>query len=195
MGSPRWVEVNIRLRDVARQNEVLLDFVNGFVQGHRDKFKVWHFLREKSPVTGEPEIRLRFFGEEKDIRSVQQDLDWELRLLETSKGNVYSSHAFGGHGDPNKIYEGEEDGFGKNGWEIFADFLMKTSEVAISFLRKEPLGKSEKDWTFYMERFSHCFWNQLGVPPHVKFQAVGPEVFSGLFEWLDYFAQAIRLPR
>jgi hypothetical protein len=71
---------------------------------------------------------------------------------------------------------------------------MKSSETVIRFLRDEPLGKSEKPWADYVERFSHCFWNQLDVPPYVKFRAVVPESFSGLYQWLDLFVQAAKLP-
>lgn len=152
------------------------------------------FLRETSPVTNEPEIRLRFFGGEKEVEHIREELHEELDKLEKEKPEFYSSHIFGNHGKPNEQYEGEEAYFGEKGWKIFAEFLMKTSEVAVRFLRDEPLGRSEKPWATYVERFTHCFLNQLDVPPYIKLRAIGPEVFSGMLNWLDIFVQATRLP-
>jgi len=134
----------MRLEDAKRMNEVLVTFVDGFVQSRMKKFKLWHFLRETSPVTGELEIRLIFFGEEKEIEHIREDLDEELAKLEKEKPELYSSHIFGNHGKPNERYEGEEDNYGEKGWNIFAQFLMKSPEVALRFLRDEPLGRSEK---------------------------------------------------
>lgn len=174
-------------------NEVLLGFVDGFVQRHVAKVKLWHFLRERSLVTDEPEIRLRFFGDEKQIRCIEEDLNVDLARLERDSPELYSSHLFGKHGKPGR-YEGEQSDYGARGWNIFVDFLMKTSEVSIRFLREEPLGNSEKPWTFYVERFSHCFWNQIGARGYILFRAVGPEVVQGIFQWTDFIAQATGLP-
>jgi len=38
-----WIEVDIRLKDRARMNEVLLTLVDGFVQNHMKKLMLWHF--------------------------------------------------------------------------------------------------------------------------------------------------------
>jgi hypothetical protein len=176
-------------------NDVILNFVDAFVKNHQDRIKLWHFLREPSRVTGLFEVRLRFSADEKDLQGVKLDLDKDLLLREKQQPGLYSSHVFGAHGDPDKDYGPELGDFGEKGWDIFADYLMKTSEVAIKFLRDEPLGKSEKHWEHYVERFSHCFWNQLDVPPYILFRSVGPHVFPGLYEWVDMFSQATGLPR
>lgn len=174
-----WIEVDIRVKQWDQMNGVILNFVDAFVKSHLDKVKLWHFLREPSPVTGRPEVRLRFSADEKILQDVKLDLESQLLLLEKQQPSLYSSHVFGAHGVPGKDYGPELGDFGIKGWDIFADYLMKTSEVAIRFLRDEPLGNSEKPWEHYVERFSHCFWNQLGVPPYVIFRGVGPEVLQG----------------
>jgi len=175
-------------------NEVIRGFVDSFVKKYRGDFKLWHFLRQTSPVTGEPEIRLRFFGEDDKIKNIRTSLVNELTQLERNDPTLYASHAFGNHGIPSQDYLGEEGAFGKKGWPIFAEFLMKTSETAIAFLRDQPLGNSEKPWIHYVERFSHCFWNQLGVPPYLKFRSVGPEILGDGFQWLDVITQMVKLP-
>jgi hypothetical protein len=136
----QWIEVNIRVRKWEQMNEVLLSFVDVFVRDYLGKLKLWHFLREPSPVTGGPEIQLRILLDDKDIQSVKLDLEARLQELEKNESNVYSSHVFGAHGVPGNDYGPELERFGTKGWEIFADFLMKTSETAIRFLRDEPLG-------------------------------------------------------
>lgn len=192
---PPWIEVDIRVKQWDQMNDVILNFVDAFVKKHQDRIRLWHFLRETSQVTGQPEVRLRFSADEKELQGVKLDLEKELMSLEKQQPGLYSSHVFGAHGVPGNDYGPELGNFGVKGWDIFADYLMKTSEVAIRFLRDEPLGKSEKPWMDYVERFNHCFWNQLGVPPYIKFRSVGPEVFSGLYDWLDMFSQAAGLPR
>ena len=187
--------MDIRVKQKDQMNDVILSFVDTFVKNHQDRVKLWHFLRETSQVNGQFEVRLRFSADEKNLRDVKLDLDSQLLLLEKQQPGLYSSHVFGAHGVPGKDYGPELGDFGEKGWDIFADYLMKTSEVAIRFLRDEPLGKSEKPWEHYVERFSHCFWNQLDAPPYIMFRSVGPSVFSDLYHWLDAFSKAVRLPR
>jgi len=65
----KWIEVDIYLRDYSRTNEVICSFIRPFVERCKTKHgtKSWHFFRE-------PQIRLRFFGEEETISSIRNEL-------------------------------------------------------------------------------------------------------------------------
>ncbi len=58
---------------------------------------------------------------------------------------------------------GEEGLFDKRGFPIFAEYLTYTSEVALKFIKDELVVTPEKPIPFYMERFIHCFLNQLDL--------------------------------
>lgn len=108
----KWVEVDIYLSDYRRTNEVITETVKELVQAFKDKgwIESWHFFRE-------PQIRLRFYGEENNIAKVKEEIDTKLKEMESTKGELYSCHVFGSHGQRGKEYTGEAD-FWQDDWPL-----------------------------------------------------------------------------
>ncbi len=84
MNSLKWVEVDIRVTKAKHRTQVILGFIRDFVQRHRGKFDQWHFLRERNPRTGRPEIWLRFQGKKHNIDKIKKDLHQKLSRLKQS---------------------------------------------------------------------------------------------------------------
>jgi hypothetical protein len=159
--------------------------VKPFIEQRREQIVFWHFLREVSPETKGPEIRLRFYGSEEKMREIRRDLDEELKLRESESPEVYFSHIFGAHGESNKEYVDEAGAFGERGWRIFRKFLMDSSETALRFIEDEVAQIPEKPLPSYINSFFHLLMNQLGPDPITMAVAVGPEVMTNVFISLE----------
>lgn len=85
----KWVEVDIHLNSYRRSNEAIAETVKELVQDFKDKgwIESWHFFRE-------PQIRLRFYGEENNIVKVKDAIENKLSEMESTKGDIYSCHVF-----------------------------------------------------------------------------------------------------
>lgn len=153
--SPKWVEVNIHLADPSRTDEALVGFVAPFVENCKSEglIQSWHFFRE-------PEIRLRFMGEEAKIDGLRKTLDASLTDLEKSHSDLYEKHVFGAHGIAGQEYvgEGKKEEWG-NDWNTAIRYYEDGSETALEILsRKQP----DKPLQLHAERHTHLFLNQLG---------------------------------
>jgi hypothetical protein len=148
----KWVEVNIHLNSYSRTNEVIATTVRRFVDELRTKdwIKSWHFFRE-------PQIRLRFLGEDENIKEVKRYLESELELLERTRGDLYSCHVFGCHGVRDKEYVGEADNW-KGDWQLVTKIWENTSEFTMRLIEKP-----ERPLEYHGERHVHLLLNQLGL--------------------------------
>jgi len=149
----KWVEVNIHLNNYTRTNEAIADVVNNLVQEFKSSnlIKSWHFFRE-------PQIRLRFFGEEKKIEEVKRTIDTRLQSLESSRGDLYSRHVFGSPGVPGVEYPGES-GFWGDDWSLVMRLWEETSEFALALISRG----AHKPLEIHGERHVHLLLNQLGL--------------------------------
>jgi len=141
------------------KDDLLVNVVAPIVASARNRVRSWHYLWEGRPwpLT----LRLRFFGDEKEIEQLRTLLDEKLKEI---------SHCYGEHGDcgENKEYQGEadgKDGWGSKGWEAGVKFLEMGSEFALALVEnKDKLGKNDeyKRSAFgYADRYTHLFLNQI----------------------------------
>ena len=145
--SETWVEVNIHMIDEKETNTFIkkhLGAIVGSVQ-FLSKVRAWHFFRE-------PEIRLRVQVDDKV--EVEAILSGYLSSLQ-ERGKFVSHFIFGKHGKAGEEYTGEEVIWGKL-WPIAKDMYQYTSELALGLL------KNEGDTTFFLRRYVHLFFDQLG---------------------------------
>jgi len=151
--SRKWIEVNIHLKSYNKTNDVLRKFVASYVKELKERhaFDSWHFLRE-------PAIRLRFFGEEKNIDDIRKELDSRLSELEHSQSDLYEQHVFGAHGIEGEIYSGEADSYGENAWPWVYKLLEAGANLAIQLCCNAP----EKSIDYHAQRHVHLILNQLG---------------------------------
>jgi len=131
-----WVEVNLfaKRRD---QDKILLDVLAPYVEGVRKKgtLVTFHFFRE-------PEIRFRVrlntgraeASERKAITAMARSL---------RKRGLVSSWHFGNHGEAGKVYSGEEDRYGVNGWQVAQDYFRSGAETALRLLELKGKGRLE----------------------------------------------------
>jgi hypothetical protein len=140
-------------------DDCLVKLVKPIVDTARTKIWSWHYLWEGRPwpLT----LRLRFFGEDKEIGQLRQLLDEKLKDI---------SHCYGEHGDcgEGKEYKGEadgNDGWGSKAWEAGMKFLQMGSEFALELVdNKNKLGNSKeykKSAVHYADRYTHLFLNQI----------------------------------
>lgn len=176
-----WIEINL-FADLRDQDEILLDVLWPHVRKLEESGKLasFHYFRE-------PEIRFRVRlvsreakeRERKALAALAQslrrrDLIWKWR--------------FGIHGRAGKMYSGEEDRYGKNGWLVAQDYFRNGSETALRLLALKREGKLENPlWArglgnpwegggrnpwrereenpllYHWSRYVHLFTNQLGM--------------------------------
>jgi hypothetical protein len=150
----KWIEVNIHLNGYLRTNEVLAGTVKKLVDDFKKEnwIKSWHFFRE-------PQIRLRFFGDENNIVKIKEVIDNKLKEMESTKGELYSCHVFGSHGRRDEEYAGEAD-YWHDDWSLVMKLWENTSEFALNLITKGP----SKSLDIHGERHIHLLLNQLGLP-------------------------------
>ena len=155
----KWIEVNIECPEKSSMDDYLVKLVKPIVEEVRNNVRSWHYLWEGRPwpLT----LRLRFFGDDKEIEQSRELLDGKLKDV---------SHCYGEHGDcgKDKEYKGEadgSDGWGIKGWEAGMKFLEMGSEFALELVtNKEKLGKSneyKRSASQYADRYTHLFLNQM----------------------------------
>ncbi len=151
--SRKWIEVNIHLKSYNKTDDVLREFVSPYVAElkKRHAFESWHFFRE-------PAIRLRFFGIEKNIGDIKEELDSKLYELERSQSGLYDKHIFGSHGKKGEDYPGEADSYGENAWPWVCKFLEAGSDLDIKLCCIPPANPLK----YTDERHVNIILNQLG---------------------------------
>jgi hypothetical protein len=149
----KWVEVNIHLNAYAQSNKAIAETVKELVEDFRTKgwLKSWHFFRE-------PQIRLRFFGEEENTSKMKDLIDEKLGLKESTEASLYACHVFGSHGERDKEYVGEA-GFWQDDWPLVMKLWENTSEFALKLISKG----ATKPLDIHGERHVHLLLNQLGL--------------------------------
>jgi hypothetical protein len=154
MLADKWIEINIHLNGYSRSNKVIAETVKELVEDFKEKgwVKSWHFFRE-------PQIRLRFFGEEENISKMESLMDEKLNKKESAEGDLYSCHMFGAHGERNKEYVGEAD-YWQDDWSLAMKLWEACSEFAMDLIAK---GTS-KPLDIHGERHIHVLLNELGLP-------------------------------
>ncbi|HME19577.1 MAG TPA: lantibiotic dehydratase C-terminal domain-containing protein [Nitrososphaerales archaeon] len=176
----QWVEVNLfaELRD---QDSILLDVLKPYVEKLRKKGTLvnFHFFRE-------PEIRFRVRLNSPRAKATEKRAVAALARSLQKRGLV-SRWRFGNHGERGRMYVGEEDRYGKNGWQVAQDYFRNGSETALRLLAlkrdgmlENPLwakglgnpweGGDKNPWKerednpliYNWSRYVHLFTNQLG---------------------------------
>lgn len=151
----KWVEVNVHLNGYSPSNvnKVIVETVKRLVEDFEQNglVKSWHFFRE-------PQIRLRFFGEEENVSKMKDLIDKKLNEMESTEGNLYSCHIFGSHGWRNKEYQGEAD-FWRDDWPLVMKLWEASSEFAVKLITKGP----SRPLDIHGERHVHALLNQLGL--------------------------------
>jgi hypothetical protein len=152
----KWIEVNIeRPSDVPKDN-YLTKLLRPIINEAKDKIDSWHFLWEGKPWPST--LRLRFLGDDENIKQLQQFLEKKLKDI---------PHCYGEHGDcsEDKEYKGEADTWGTKAWEKGIRFLEFGAEFALDLAEnKDKLGKSDeykKNAFSYADRYTHLFLNQI----------------------------------
>ena len=157
-----WIEVNIKPTRRERINEILREFVAPYVEEVKARRSVarWHFFRE-------PEIRLRFSGDQRHIHNIQREPDSRLAELEASRPDIYSEHFFGGHGRRHEVYPGEVDTYGTDVWPLVCELWEAGFELALRVVLTAP----EKTICFHAQRHIHLLLNQMGFtrPQELEF--------------------------
>lgn len=175
-----WVEVNL-FAELADQDGILLDVLAPYVKGIKERGKLvnFHFFRE-------PEIRFRVRLNSARAKTSERKAIAALASSLQKRGLVSSWH-FGNHGGPGRMYHGEEDRYGKNGWQVAQDYFRYGSETALRLLalkregrlenplwakglgnpweggERNPWKEREDDPLVYnWSRYVHLFTNQLG---------------------------------
>ena len=152
----KWVECNIYYKDGDKEHGdfVLNTFVSPYVRKlRRDKsFESWHYFRE-------PEIRLRFYGEDAKIDKIHEELDSKLTRKE-KKSEIFLSHAFGRHGE-NGEYYGESYLYGIDVWNLVYKSWEALSDVSLKICSTIPY--TDRPIKFHAQRFTHLFLNQMGM--------------------------------
>jgi len=175
-----WIEVNL-YGDGKHQDYVLLRVLKPFVERVRAEgtLVTWHFFRE-------PEIRFRVRltsrrAKEAETRAVAS-------LADSLVGRkLISRWSFGNHGEKGRVYAGEEDRYGRNGWKVAQDYFNHGAETALALLALKEAGRLENPlWAkglgnpweggkknpwkereenplvYHWSRYVHLFTNQLG---------------------------------
>jgi len=175
-----WVEVNLVV-DFADQDKVLLDVLAPYVERLRRRGTLvsFHFFRE-------PEIRFRVRLNSARAKASERRAIAAMASSLQKRGLVSTWH-FGNHGERGRMYSGEEDRYGKNGWQVAQDYFHDGSQTALRLLslRREgrlenPLwakglgnpweGGERNPWKerednpliYNWSRYVHLFTNQLG---------------------------------
>jgi len=155
----KWVEVNIE-QSVKSKDELLTKLVGPVLNEFKAEVESWHFLWEGKPWPST--LRLRFLGEEQKIERLRKSLEEKL---------IGISHCYGAHGDcrEHAKYDGEANGgngWGIKAWERGIKFMEFGAEFALELVEnRSKLGKSneyKKDASFYADRYTHLFLNQIG---------------------------------
>ncbi|HYC11692.1 MAG TPA: lantibiotic dehydratase C-terminal domain-containing protein [Nitrososphaerales archaeon] len=175
-----WVEVNL-CAELGDQDAILLDTLVPHLKKLREKktLVTFHFFRE-------PEIRFRVRLNSRKAKTAEKKAIAALARSLQVRGLVTKWY-FGNHGEAGRMYSGEEDRYGKNGWQVAQDYFCSGSETALRLLslRREgrlesPLwakglgnpweGGDRNPWkereddplVYNWSRYVHLFTNQLG---------------------------------
>lgn len=161
----KWTEVNIHVSNSNQLKRAILSFVKPFVKNCKRTHRIdsWHFFFEECPLTGprhgQPEIRLRFYGESIEINQINNELRTELNKCTRSTRNPITFYHFGNHGSSG-TYRGQRANWGTD-WSLVMKQFNNSSEYALQFLGKRNLHKRVG---YHGERYVHLLLNQLRIP-------------------------------
>lgn len=163
------------------QDRLLLEVLLPYVKYLRKTGTLvsWHYFRE-------PEIRFRLRLKSRASKSKEKKTVTVMAKSLRRRGLVSGWH-LGNHGKKGKVYSGEEDRYGKEGWKVAQEYFNQGSETALKLLelktesglenplwgkglgnpweggKKNPWREREKDpLVYHWSRYVHLFTNQLG---------------------------------
>ena len=175
-----WIEVNLHA-DVPDQDGILLDVIRPYVRRlqKRGVLVTYHYFRE-------PEIRFRVRVTSASVKRAEERSVAAMAERLRKRGLV-REWCFGNHGEAGRAYAGEEDRYGKNGWQVAQYYFHAGSEAALDLLAlkrrgalESPLwakgegnpweGGDRNPWRereedplkYHWSRHVHLFTNQLG---------------------------------
>jgi hypothetical protein len=175
-----WMEVNL-FGEPRFQDQVLLHVLKPYVERVRAKgtLVTWHYFRE-------PEIRfrMRLTGSKAKAEETEAIASVADSLVERK---LITRWHHGNHGEKGRVYAGEEDRYGRNGWKVAQDYFNRGAETALELLalreagglenplwakglgnpweggKKNPWREREEDpLVYHWSRYVHLFTNQLG---------------------------------
>jgi hypothetical protein len=197
-----WIEVNL-MAEPKEQNRVLLEFLLPYVRKLKktETLVSWHFFRE-------PEIRFRVRLKSHESKSKETRAVTAMAESLQGKGLVSEWH-FGNHGEKGKVYSGEEDRYGKEGWKVAQEYFNHGAETALELLElkrrsrlentlwakglgnpweggeKNPWRERQEDaLVYHWSRYVHLFTNQLGfdIDDEVRLSAKQAERYKRVSE-------------
>jgi len=160
----KWAEVNIHFGDPRENRTALLSFVKPFVECFKKNglIESWHCFEGRCPQRGprptEPEVRLRFYGELKNVEIIKDELDSELAKLVNSGKSPIIFYNCGNHGEPGD-YVGEANYWGSD-WPIAMKQYQNGAELGLWFIENFPSVMPVERW----QKISHLILNQLLIP-------------------------------
>ncbi|MDA4125480.1 MAG: thiopeptide-type bacteriocin biosynthesis protein [Thaumarchaeota archaeon] len=176
----QWIEVNL-MAGPKDQDRLLLETLRPYVWRLKRTGNLisWHYFRE-------PEVRFRLRLKNKRSKLKETRVVASMADSLRRRGLVTEWH-FGSHGEKGRVYSGEEDRYGKEGWKAAQEYFNHGSETALKLLdlkrnsrlenplwgkglgnpweggEKNPWRMKEEDpLAFHWSRYVHLFSNQLG---------------------------------
>lgn len=176
--SLKWIELNLEVKpqDSASIKKVLVELVAPLVEEFKRRVsgeRSWHYLWESDPwpLT----LRLRFYGAAEHVEAFKALLEERLVGFRAGHPRLVGDYCYGRHGECGKVYGGEADTYGADGWRLVMRMLEFGAEVALELLANSsryvcPLAPDEGSvlW-IYADRYVHLFLNQLLLVDEIDF--------------------------
>jgi len=153
----KWLEAHILFSQHQTEFRTLKTVLLGVVKhcAHelrwRGLIKTYHYFFEPR-VNGKPGVEVLFRVEAGENTSLDEIKDLITQRIEEFRGLVDDYVISEG-------YEGEAEGYGKDGWLLAKKFFEIGSDIALA-MYSEGLEKGEK---FIPDKLIHCFLNQLAI--------------------------------
>jgi hypothetical protein len=112
----------------------------------------WHFFREL-------DLCLRFYGDDNLIDALKVEANDKLFGLEKSNPDLFKEHYYGAFLVKDKEYNGEEELYGKDAWELCYKRWETGSNLALLLCTTD----ATKSIPFHYTRDIHLLENQLGL--------------------------------
>ena len=153
----KWLEVHILFPQHQASSRtiktVLLGVVKHCVHELRRKelIKTYHYFFERR-VDGKPGVEVLFRVEAGENVSLDEIKDLITQRIEEFRDLIDDYIV-------SESYEGEAEGYGKDGWLLAKKFFEIGSDIALA-MYSEDLEKGEK---LIPDKLIHCFLNQLAI--------------------------------
>jgi len=151
----KWLEVHILFSQHQASSRTIKTVLLGVIKRcvhelrRRGLIKTYHYFFERR-VDGKPGVEVLFRVEAGENASLDEIKGLITRRIEEFRGLIDYYVVSEG-------YEGEAEGYGKDGWLLAKKFFEIGSDIALA-MYSEGLDKGEK---FIPSKLIHCFLNQL----------------------------------